>query len=452
MPKTCAIILASGSGLRFQNNQPKQFMKLAGMPVLAHTIKVFQTSTDIDEIVVVCHDSYIDVVWDLAANYSFSKISKVICGGDTRQESSYIGISCCNNADYVLIHDSVRPFLSHDVINDLVSAVQIHNAVDTVIPSADTLVEVDKEGFILDIPERSRFRRGQTPQAFSRELILGAHQFALGEGVENVTDDCQLMLNQGHSVFCVKGSEQNIKITYPIDLHIADKLFQLNSQKVLSGQNDFFDHFRDRVAVIFGGTDGIGASLSRLLLTHGCKVYCCSRHSSPSVDVTCPETIDEFLCYVEKEENNIDFVINCAGDLIRKDVEFTTLEEWRYLYQVNVEGSFNVAQKLIPLFRRQRGGVLVFLGSSSYTRGRAGYSAYSSSKAALVNFCQALAEELAPLNAKVNIVNPGRVRTALRERNFGKEPEGSLLCPDFVALKVARILLVETTGSVFDIV
>ena len=452
LKKTCAILLASGSGKRFQDQQPKQFMKLAGLPVIAHTLKVFQTSLAIDEIVIVCHRNYIEDVWALVSQYSFSKVVKVVAGGSTRQESSRIGIlSCSEDIQYVLIHDSVRPFLTMPVIDDLVDAVKIHKAVDTVIPSADTLVEVDSAGFIVNIPDRTRFRRGQTPQAFQRKLILEAHEKAINEKIDNATDDCQLVMRLGHPVFCVNGHEQNIKITYPLDLHIADKLFQLNTQQVFAEHSDMHSSFADKTIVVFGGSAGIGASLVNLITAKGGKVYSCGRHTDPSVDVTDAESVESFLQYVWEAEQRIDFVINCAGDLIRRDVEFMSLEEWRYIFAVNVEGSFNVAHAAIPYLREQGGGALMFLGSSSYTRGRAGYAAYSSSKAAVVNMCQALAEELAPFGIRVNVASPGRVKTGLRERNFGKEPEGSLLDPDEVAKKIALALTTETTGSVFDI-
>ena len=446
------IILASGSGQRFQDQQPKQFMKLAGMPVLAHTIKLFQTSSAIDEIVVVCHQDYIEHVWSLVSQYSFGKVSKVVVGGETRQASSRIGIEACSDdSASVLIHDSVRPFLSHSVISELITAVEIHGAVDTVISSADTLVEVDSDGFIVNIPDRTRFRRGQTPQAFSRELILRAHRQALADGIDNATDDCQLVMRLGHKIFCVEGHEQNIKITYPIDLHIADKLFQLNRQSVLPAPIELELFFKNKVVVVIGGSAGIGASLADLLQSFGGRVYSAGRHTDPAVDVTHVDSVHNFMGRVVDETGRIDFIVNCAGDLIRRDVEFMTTEQWRNLYRVNVEGCFNVAQAVIPYFRNQQSGSLLFLGSSSYTRGRAGYAAYSSSKAAVVNFCQALAEELAPLGICVNVASPGRVKTGLRERNFGKEPEGTLLSPDFVALQIAAALSTETTGSVFDI-
>jgi 2-C-methyl-D-erythritol 4-phosphate cytidylyltransferase len=446
-----AIILASGSGLRFSDRQPKQFMKLAGLPVLVHTLKTFQTSAFIDSIIVVCHEDFVDEVWDLVNRYGLGKVVKVVAGGQTRQESSRIGIACCENTDgYVLIHDSVRPFLTHKVIDELVEAVRVHDAVDTVIPSADTLVEVDADGYIDNIPDRSRFRRGQTPQAFSLALISEAHRKAVEDGIVNATDDCALVLRLGHKVFTVSGDEQNIKITYPLDLHLADKLFQLKMQSPAVSSEELVA-LTDKVFVVIGGSSGIGLALCEQLSFCSTKVHPFSRSTELPVDICRPETIQHALDAVLVRYGRIDFVINCSGDLIRKNVEFTSWEEWQHIYDTNINGNFHLARMLVPLFRRQKGGSLMFVGSSSYTRGRGGYAAYSSSKAALVNFCQALSEEVEGENIRVNLVCPGRVRTPLRYRNFGKEAPESLLDPQDVARVILQALTTQTTGSIFEV-
>lgn len=447
-----AIILASGIGTRFQDNQPKQFTKLAGLPVIIHTLKVFDSFAEINQIIVVTNDEFVDHVWDLVSKYALRKVHKVVGGGATRQESSRIGLACCDpDTDFVLIHDGVRPFVSHQVLHRLVEAVRVHGAVDTVIPSADTLVEVDEGNFIRNIPDRSRFRRGQTPQAFSYQLISQAHRLSRVAGVENSTDDCALVLRMGHPVFVVEGEEQNIKITYPLDLHLADKLFQLNalSPRALGDISPYFD---GRVFAIIGGTQGIGAAIADLLRRRGSvKVYALGRTSLPAIEVTDPTSVESCLNHILAEEGRIDYVVNCAGNLIRKNVANMSQEEWDHLYRVNVSGNFYLAKALMPIWENQKSGNLMLVGSSSYTRGRGGYAAYSSTKAALVNFCQALAEEVDCWNVKVNIASPGRVRTDLRLRNFGQEPPDTLLDPKDVAERILSALTMETTGSVFEI-
>jgi 2-C-methyl-D-erythritol 4-phosphate cytidylyltransferase len=446
-----AIILASGSGSRFNDSLPKQFIKLAGLPVIVHTLKTFESCRRISGLIVVTQEEYIEEVRNYASSHKLSKLDKVVVGGATRQESSRIGLECCGNqTEYVLIHDSVRPFVTQMTLDTMIDAVVEHQAVDTVIPSADTLVEIDPKGFIVNIPERSRFRRGQTPQAFEYNLIRKAHERALADGIENSTDDCFLVHRLGHRVFTVLGDEQNIKITYPLDLHLADKLFQLKAQ-MPAADDTSLSLLRDKVFLIVGGTSGIGASLCGKLKNLSNRVYSFSRSTQPQVDIRRIETIEAAVDHVLRIEGRIDYAINCAGDLIRKNVEYTTVDEWHHIYDCNINGSFYFAKVLAPVLRKQNTGTLMFVGSSSYTRGRGGYAAYSSSKSALVNFCQALAEELVDSRVKVNLVSPGRVRTPLRFRNFGNEEPGTLLEADHVAEVMLKALASETTGSVFEV-
>jgi len=448
-----AIILASGSGERFRDNMPKQFAKLAGLPVLVHTLKVFQESNAIDEIIVTSNDYGLGSIWGYVDQFGLSKVKKVVAGGETRQESSKIGLDCCSEkTKYVLIHDGVRPFITGRIIQDLVDAVRIHNAVDTVIPSADTIVEVDSDSFIRNIPDRSFLRRGQTPQAFEYRLIKDAHEKALGDGIKNATDDCALVLRLDHPVYTITGDEQNMKITYPIDLHIADKLFQLRSHSIRKCSDaDLKRELRGKVFVIVGGTSGIGEALAEKLLECESIVYALGRQTTPSIDITRPKSIDDALSFIFQKQHRLDFIINCAGDLLRKNVEFMEEEEWNQIYDLNIKGAFLLSRSALKYFKKQGFGYLMFVSSSSYTRGRSGYSAYSSSKAALVNFCQALAEEVSDHNIKVNVVSPARVATPLRYRNFGKEDPATLLTPEYTADRILMSLLVKTTGSVFEI-
>ena len=236
--KNYAIILASGTGERSGLEIPKQFIKIAGKTVIEHTLNIFQNNENIDRIIVVTNSDYIELVYQLASKNNFYKVCHVVRGGETRQQSSYIGLQAVadelhdiaeDNAK-VLIHDAVRPFVTDRIINDCIKALDSYKAVDVAITSADTIIKVNSENIIETIPQRKYLKRGQTPQAFDFQTIMKAHKLALDSNDVEVTDDCGLITKFNPTdIYVVNGDDSNIKITYPIDISIADKLFQLKT-------------------------------------------------------------------------------------------------------------------------------------------------------------------------------------------------------------------------------
>lgn len=218
-----ALILMSGEGKRLGSALPKQFHTLGTTKVYQHTLEVFRESQLFQEIILVCHPEWIDSVREETA--LFPEV-KVIPGGATRQASSWEGLKACHpNCNYVMIHDAVRPFVSQEIIRNNAQAVLKHQAVDTVIASADTLIMTDDGQTIASIPLRAQFRRGQTPQTFAYPIICEAHANTTRT---NATDDCQLALDLGVPITLVDGSDENIKITTERDLAIADYFLQTN--------------------------------------------------------------------------------------------------------------------------------------------------------------------------------------------------------------------------------
>ena len=214
--KNIAIILASGSSERLNNlNTVKQFVKIAGKTVIEHTLEVFEKNENIDEIVIVTKEEYINKCSELVEKNNIAKVSKIIKGGKTRQESSYISLKSlgCKDYDNVLIHDAVRPFISDEIINNCIIALEKYSAVDVAIPSADTIIEVNDENLINDIPKRKYLRRGQTPQAFKYGIIKEAHKLAEKNKNIEVTDDCGLIKKFGlGDIYVVEGDDFNIKM------------------------------------------------------------------------------------------------------------------------------------------------------------------------------------------------------------------------------------------------
>lgn len=216
-----AIILMGGEGSRLSSAIPKQFLQLGPQPIYQHTLRIFRESQLFDEIILVCHSDWVSKVKEEIV--SFSNV-QVISGGSTRQQSSLRGLKACHpSCNYVMIHDAVRPFVSQEILQKNIAAVLQYGAVDTCIPSSDTLL-VTHDGISIDIiPPRHQFRRGQTPQTFSYPLICQAHHQT--EQV-NATDDCQLTVDLGIPVAIVEGSDENLKITTEWDFEIAQLLYQ----------------------------------------------------------------------------------------------------------------------------------------------------------------------------------------------------------------------------------
>jgi len=231
MKKNAAIILAGGSGARLNDSIPKQFLEIRGKTIIAHTIGVFEHHPLIHEIFVVTNPEFLSETRIIVAKEGFSKVKSVTGGGKTRQQSSYIGVISAAKADCVLIHDAARPLVSHNIIGDLIAGLEEAKALVTAVPSSDTIIEIDSNSRITRIPQRKWLRRVQTPQAFHKSIIREAHEKALDEGVEDAPDDSFLVLTFNLApIQVIPGSQDNIKITYPGDLPLAEQIF-LNQQE-----------------------------------------------------------------------------------------------------------------------------------------------------------------------------------------------------------------------------
>ena len=451
--KTQMIILAGGSGERFGGNIPKQFVKIAGKTIIEHTIAQIERSDEIDSMIIVVHERFYDYMNDLILANHFSKVKKVIVGGASRQESSYAGICACDeDTENILFHDAIRPFVSERILRDCVEALKTYDAIDVAIPCADTIIQVDDAGIIEDVPKRKYLRRGQTPQGFKLPVIKEAYRRFFEDGDVEVTDDCGIVRHYGLAdIYVVDGSEQNIKITYHEDIYLADKLFQIHSVEAGPAgmeMQDVYKGLQDKAGVVIGAGSGIGADIVRLLSEHDCRVFGYSRKTG--CDICKTEQIDTALKDAYDKGGKIDYVINTAGLLQIGKLESMTEDDILRLINTDYTGAVNLTKASLPYLTETKGSLILFT-SSSYTRGRALYSLYSSSKAAIVNFAQAMAEETIGDGVRINVMNPERTDTPMRRSNFGNEPKDTLLDSVTVAEATIRTLLAEYTGQVIDI-
>jgi 2-C-methyl-D-erythritol 4-phosphate cytidylyltransferase len=205
---------------------PKQFLPLEGVPVLGLTLDVFESCAEIDRILVVSAPDWIEETRRVVEKHCPVKCDTVLPGGATRQESSRIGFSALadwDDATVVLVHDAVRPFVTHEIIDRCVEAVRECGAADVVVSAVDTIVQGEQD-FITTVPERQTMFQGQTPQGFKLGVLKRAHERAREDGVTNASDDVRLALRIGQPVKLVMGSYENIKLTHPMDVELAKLL------------------------------------------------------------------------------------------------------------------------------------------------------------------------------------------------------------------------------------
>ena len=215
-----AVIVSAGNSTRMGGIN-KQFLELDGMPVIAHSISAFQKCEYVDEIVIVTRESDIEEIKNLINKYSFTKVSSVVCGGETRQLSVFNGIiKTSNDAQIVAIHDGARPLVSVKIIEETIKATAEYGAAATGVKVKDTVKVVDDNDNIIDTPDRAYMRFIQTPQVFDKKLYLDA--VVSVENSKDFTDDCKLLEAYGKTVKFVDGDYENIKITTPEDIELAE--------------------------------------------------------------------------------------------------------------------------------------------------------------------------------------------------------------------------------------
>lgn len=219
-----AIIVAAGSATRMRGID-KMLADLSGEPVLLHTLRAFQRCSRIDEIVVVTREDLLMDVEALCREHSLDKIHYVIPGGDERSDSVLAGLDCiADRSGLVAIHDGARPLVSERVIVDAVEKAAVTGAAAPAIPMKDT-VKVVKDGVVELTPDRSTLVAIQTPQVFDLDLVRGAIFQARQSGVM-VTDDCSAVERLGMKVHLSEGSDENLKITTPMDLILAEAILE----------------------------------------------------------------------------------------------------------------------------------------------------------------------------------------------------------------------------------
>ena len=230
--KSTAIVLAAGQGKRMGTKVQKQFLDLCGKPVLWYSLQAFETSAWVDEMILVTGEDLISYCKEeIVEKYGFRKVQAVVAGGTERYHSVYQGLQAISDVEQriVFIHDGARPFLTEEMIERAYKETLEHGACVVGMPVKDTIKIADENGFIRETPKRSLVWQIQTPQVFDAELIVPAYrqvieqeQELLAKGIQ-ITDDAMVVETMcAHPVKLVQGSYENMKLTTPEDLKVAE--------------------------------------------------------------------------------------------------------------------------------------------------------------------------------------------------------------------------------------
>ena len=221
-PICTAVIVAAGKGKRMGTDISKQFLPLGGKEILAHTVEVFEQAESIRDIVLVTGADSLSDVQDMTREYGWRKVVSVTAGGKERQDSVRNGLQKVPaDADIVLIHDGVRPFVTEDILEDSIATALEMGGCVAGVPAKDTIKVCDGENIAIATPDRSTLRQIQTPQTFRKDLIVKAYEGAKADGFIG-TDDASLAEHSGYPVKVIMGSYRNIKITTKEDLLIGE--------------------------------------------------------------------------------------------------------------------------------------------------------------------------------------------------------------------------------------
>lgn len=221
------IIPAAGRSKRMRSHASKQFLLLKGMPVLAHTLKAFEESDAVDKVIVVGNAKDLDYCRRrIIKRFGFKKVTSLIKGGRRRQDSVFNGLKILPpDTDIVLVHDGARPLVTPKLINKAVSGLKDWPALVVGVPVKDTIKETTSDQMVTHTLDRPRLWSVQTPQAFKANVLSEAHWQAKSDGFWG-TDDAMLVERLGYPIKMIMGSEENIKITTPIDVRIAEIILE----------------------------------------------------------------------------------------------------------------------------------------------------------------------------------------------------------------------------------
>lgn len=234
------LIFAGGSGVRMNTKgMPKQFLQMNGKAIIIHTLEYFERCKDIDAIVVVCLEEYIEYLQSLLSANRITKVKRIVPGGKCGQESIYHGLCAAeeiaDGEDIVLIHDGVRPLISEELLSSSIQMVKEKGNAITVTPATETIVQTENGKTISNIIDRKSCYIAKAPQSFYLKDILKVHRQAIVDNKCDCIDSASLMREYGYSLNLLEGSNENIKITNPSDFYILRAILEARENSQIFG-------------------------------------------------------------------------------------------------------------------------------------------------------------------------------------------------------------------------
>ena len=235
------VIFAGGVGTRMHSkDKPKQFLEIYGKPVIIHTLEIFEKCSEIHAITVSCVEEWIPYLKELLVKYRINKVKKIVPGGETGQLSIYNALVAAEEVatgekSVVLIHDGVRPLINQDILVKNIECVKKYGSAITTGVINETIVVVDEEERIVQIPNRSDCRVAKAPQSFWLDDILAAEKRFINDGKGNAYDSCCLMHGYGFEMHMIEGPNENIKITTQDDIYTMRAVLEKRENSQLYG-------------------------------------------------------------------------------------------------------------------------------------------------------------------------------------------------------------------------
>lgn len=239
-----AAIFAGGVGTRMHTKElPKQFLKIHDKPIIIRTLELFEENPEIDMIVIACVENWIGYLNKLISKYNLRKVQRIVKGGKSGQESIYNILKVAEelgdrDKDIVLIHDGVRPLITQKTIFDNITSVKKNGSAITSVKVKETVLIVDNDESITEVPDRATSRLARAPQSFYLDDILSAHEKAISENKFDFIDSCSMLQYYGKKLYLVDGPQENIKITTPDDFYTMRALLDAKENAQIYGIGD----------------------------------------------------------------------------------------------------------------------------------------------------------------------------------------------------------------------